>query len=129
MALKKTTRRRGRKPIVERERQQVSRSSWELNNRTREDLTSLAERQLWDMQDELLALREASKEEQLSAIDKAIKPLYLEYPLVAERAGGVGVSVQCWWLLRGSVVQKWNCGLYRDDFLLTSRGYKELRIL
>ena len=62
--------------MVERERQQVSRSSWELDNRTREDFTSLAERQLWDVQDELLALREASKDEQLSAIDRAIKLLY-----------------------------------------------------
>jgi len=44
----------------------------------------------------------------------------MEYPLVVERAGGVGVSVQRWW--------QWNCGLYRDDFLSTSRGYKELRI-
>ena len=76
MAPKKITRRRGRKPIVERERQQASRSSWELDNRTREDFTSLAERQLWDVQDELLALREASKDEQLSAIDRAIKLLY-----------------------------------------------------
>ena len=76
MAPKKITYCRGRKPIVERERQQVLRSSWELDNCTRENLTSLAERQLWDMQDELLALREASKEEQLSAIDRAIKLLY-----------------------------------------------------
>ena len=36
----------------------------------------MAERELWDMQDELLGLREASKEEQLSAIDRAIKLLY-----------------------------------------------------
>ena len=52
----------------------------------------------------------------------------MEYLLVVERAGVVGVSVQRWWLLRGSVVQRWNCGLYRDDFLSTSHGYKELRI-
>ena len=52
----------------------------------------------------------------------------MEYPLVVERAGGVSVSVQRWWLLRGSVMRRWNCGLYRDDFLSTSRGYKELRI-
>ena len=38
---------------------------------------SLAERQLQDVQDKLLALQEASKEEQLSAIDRAIKLLYL----------------------------------------------------
>ena len=38
---------------------------------------SLAERQLWDVQNELLALQNASKDEQLSAIDKTIKPLYL----------------------------------------------------
>ena len=76
MTWKKSTSRRGRKTAVEWERQQVSRSSWELDNRTREDLTSLVERQLWDVQDELLALREASKEEQLSAIDRAIKLLY-----------------------------------------------------
>ena len=77
MAPKKTTRYRGWKPIVERERQQASRNSWELNNRTQEDLTSLAERQLWDIQDELLALQKASKDKQLSVIDKAIKLLYL----------------------------------------------------
>ena len=53
----------------------------------------------------------------------------MEYPQVVERADGVGVSVQRWWLLRGLVVQRWNYGLYRDDFLLMSRGYKELRIL
>jgi len=51
----------------------------------------------------------------------------MEYPLVVERAGGVGVSVQRW-LLRGPVVQRWNYGLYRNDFLLISHGYKELRI-
>ena len=76
MTWKKNTSRRGRKTAVERERQQASQSLWELDNRTREDLTSLAERQLWDVQDELLALREASKEEQLSAIDRVIKLLY-----------------------------------------------------
>jgi hypothetical protein len=27
-----------------------------------------------------------------------------------------------------SLVQRRNCGLYRDDFLSTSRVYKELRI-
>ena len=76
MTWKKNTSRRGRKTAVERERQQASQSLWELDNRTREDLTSLAERQLWDVQDELLALREASKEEQLNVIDRAIKLLY-----------------------------------------------------
>ena len=37
---------------------------------------SLAERQLWNVQDELLALQEASKDKQLSLIDRAIKLLY-----------------------------------------------------
>jgi hypothetical protein len=46
----------------------------------------------------------------------------MEYLLVAKRAGGVGVSV-----FTTRVVQ-WNWSLCGDEFLLTSRVYKELKI-
>ena len=49
----------------------------------------------------------------------------MEYPLIVERADGVGVSVRRWWLLRSSMCRG---GLYRNDFLSMSRGYKKLRI-
>ena len=77
MALMKTTRCYGRKPIVKQERQQALQSLWELDNYIWEDFISLVERQLWDIQDKLLALQEVSKDEQLSIINKAIKLLYL----------------------------------------------------
>jgi len=48
----------------------------------------------------------------------------MEYPLVVERAGGIVVSVYY-----AAQKQRGNYSLCHSDFLLTSRGYKELRIL
>ena len=63
MAWKKSASCWGWKTAIKWERQQVLWSLWELDNCTQDDFMSLAERQLWDMQNELLALQEASKEE------------------------------------------------------------------
>ena len=69
----KPARRRGKKSnkVLEQPR-----PHWVLDNQTRRSCKSDRERRLWDLQDQLLALRGESKARQLSKVDEAIAFLY-----------------------------------------------------
>ncbi|OCK88050.1 P-loop containing nucleoside triphosphate hydrolase protein, partial [Cenococcum geophilum 1.58] len=73
MPAPKPARRRGRKlnKVLEQPR-----LHWVLDNQTRRSCRTDQERRLWDLQDQLLALRGESKARQLSKVDEAIAFLY-----------------------------------------------------